>query len=219
MLHSGLAASVMATARGCALQVWVHPKSSKPSARHVKFQDRRPVLAARYEPSSRILALLLPAAGPEGASKHAVAFLAFTPDFRQLQLTHELPVELQGDCSTGPEGALVYTGELPFVLLPAVADTDGAGMANKVSPQDFAVRPTAVCVVPGVVAASLTVCVVPVGQSCDLVRSRLSSLLPIVALLIFWTPRLHEVSYSETQIVGVEIGGCWSTRTADSLAY
>ena len=101
------------------------------------------MLAARYEPSSRILALLLPAAGPEGASKHAVAFLAFTPDFRQLQLTHELPVALQGDCSDGPEGALVYTGELPFVLLPAVADTDGAGMANKVSPQACTIRHTA----------------------------------------------------------------------------
>lgn len=120
-------------------QVLLYPKSAKPSARHIQFQDRRPVLAARYEPSSRILALLLPVKDTGGSKEHihAIAFLAFTPDFKQLQVTHELPVVVQGDCTVGPSGVDIYTGELPIVLLPAVADSDGAGMSNKVCCSDF----------------------------------------------------------------------------------
>eukprot|EP00892_Ulva_mutabilis_P011345 jgi/Ulvmu1/8583/UM045_0026.1 len=115
-------------------EVFVHPKSQKASfIHHRKVADHRPVLAARYEPSSRILALLLPAAGAEAGNKHAVAFYAFTPDFRQLQKTHDLPVTLQGSCAKGLEGAAVYNGELPFVLLPAVADSEGAGAASKMA--------------------------------------------------------------------------------------
>lgn len=114
------------------VQVFVHPRSSKPSFQHSKLQERRPVLAARYEPTSRILALLLPAAQTTGEHKHVIAFCAFTPDYKNLQTTRELPVSLPGQCSSGPEGVPVYTGELPFVLLPAVADSEGGGTADKV---------------------------------------------------------------------------------------
>lgn len=125
------------------LQVYVHPKSAKPTYRHVKYRDRRPVLAARYEPTSRILALLLRSVPPHrGEPEYVVAFCAFTHDYAHLQKTHELAVTLPGACTVGPEGAPLYTGELPFLLLPAVADRDGGGTASKVrSPAGTADKP------------------------------------------------------------------------------
>lgn len=96
-------------------------------------QDNRRVLTARFEPSSRILALLL--CSSEAATKESlaavVAFGAFSPDFKSLQMIQEVAVRLQGEFVTEIEGTMRYKGEAPFVLLPAVADKTGCGRANK----------------------------------------------------------------------------------------
>lgn len=115
------------------MQALVHPKSHKASARHVRLDLPRPALAARYEPSSRILALLLGAAEGHPSREQTILFCAFTPDFKQLQSqTREVHVQDPCHCEIGPEGAPVLCGELPFVLLPAVADSEGSGAASKV---------------------------------------------------------------------------------------
>lgn len=93
--------------------------------------DVRPVAAARYEPSSRILALLLLSATDDPAQA-SIVFCAFTPDFEHLQRTRELQVAVPGMTAAGPEAVPIYPGQIPFVLLPAVADAEGAGTASKV---------------------------------------------------------------------------------------
>lgn len=50
----------------------------------------------------------------------------------RLDKTKEVEVELQGERTVGPEGVIVYTGTLPFVLLPTVKDQDGGGASDKV---------------------------------------------------------------------------------------
>lgn len=116
---------------GMYVQVFVNSRCSQ--AKHLLYDDARPVLAARYEPSMRILALLL-LSSPGDFESATVVFLAFTPDYKRLQMCQKLKVTLVSENLTvGPEGVPTFVGQLPFVLLPAVADREGAGTTDKVS--------------------------------------------------------------------------------------
>jgi hypothetical protein len=99
-----------------AAQVYVSPKGVKISPAHLKAALPARAIAAQYEPSTRVLALMF--VDDEGSDQAAkLGFLCFDVEFMKLQKQSELLVETQ--VLMNETGAL--QSPMPCVLLPAVA--------------------------------------------------------------------------------------------------
>ena len=123
------------------LQVYVHPPGMKAVDYHRKLRYDRPVLAARYEPSTRILAMLAPASSSHACSssepaRYSIVFCALSPDYAKMQESAEVPVDdsIALDVSNQTWTSQGMVNDPPFVLLPAAKKSDGSGGANKVRP-------------------------------------------------------------------------------------
>lgn len=86
----------MALKRGCAVQVFVSPKGMKITRGHLKQALPGRALAAQYEPSTRVLALMF--ADEEGVAAR-LGFFSFDGDFMRLQVRSlSLAIPPLGEC-------------------------------------------------------------------------------------------------------------------------
>lgn len=116
------------------MQVFMHPPGDQGVGRNKKLDYPRPALAARYEPSTRVLALLaaksaVPSAEASSSQQtrtFTIVFCVFSPDFRTLSVVAEEDVL---GCSLNAAGEVELVDDPPFVLLPA---RKGSGVVNKV---------------------------------------------------------------------------------------
>lgn len=134
----------------------MHPSATAPEVCAPKITDSRTALAARYEPSTRALALVFPATPrgspgsaqsvPRGRKKaartadkqcmHVIALWTFSPDFTTLQKADEVRVpvdtgDVDIDAASGegrrpPACSPGCAPSPPVVLLPAQSDGIGS---------------------------------------------------------------------------------------------